>query len=202
LFIVVFYHIFVPNLRYDLNEENKLTLERFSKIVEKHQDLFEEITISAKTILLHEGETSQQIFFVKQGALRLWANHNGEDITFRFCFENEAASSFLGSELSIFTIESIENSTIIIVKIKDFMMLLDEMPEYKEEFINILIKRLNEYGKLFRSRITKKPEERYLELMKNNPEILLRVPQHYIATYLGITPVSLSRIRNRVTKMK
>jgi hypothetical protein len=64
----------------------------------------------------------------------------------------------------------------------------------------MLFKRLNEYGKLLLSRITKKPEERYLEMMKNNPEILLRVPLHYIATYLGITPVSLSRIRNRVIK--
>ena len=186
------------------NKGNKLSLEitRFSKTVEKYQHLFEEITIPPKTVLLHEGKISQQIFFVKKGALRLWANHQGEDITFRFCFENEAVSSFLGSEPSIFTIESIENSTIMIVKTKDFMMLLDEMPEYKDAFINILIQRLNDYGKLFLSRITKKPEERYLELMNNNPEILLRVPQHYIATYLGITPVSLSRIRNRVAKMK
>ena len=177
-------------------------ITRLSKIFETHRHLFEEITIPSKKVLLHEGEISQQIFFVKQGALRLWANHNGEDITFRFCFENEAASSFLGNEPSIFTIESIETSTIMVVKIKDFLMLLDEMPEYKDTLIKMLFKRLNEYGKLFLSRITKKPEERYLEMMKNNSEILLRVPQHYIATYLGITPVSLSRIRNRVTKMK
>jgi len=186
------------------NKHNVLSSEitRFSQIVEKYQHLFEEITISAKTILLHEGEISQRIFFVKQGALRLWANHNGVDTTFRFCFENEAASSFLGSEPSIFTIESIETSTIMVVKVKDFVLLLDENPEYKDILLNLLLRRLNDYGKLFLSRITKKPEERYLELMNNNPEILLRVPQHYIATYLGITPVSLSRIRNRVAKMK
>lgn len=188
----------------ELNGKNKLSFEiiRFSKIVEKHQHLFEEITIPPKTVLLHEGEISQQIFFVKQGALRLWTNHNGVDITFRFCFENEAASSFLGSEPSIFTIESIETSTVMAMKIRDFLMLLDEMPEHKDVFINLLIKRLNDYGKLFLLRITKNPEERYLDMMNNNPGILLRVPQHYIATYLGITPVSLSRIRNRVTKMK
>lgn len=184
--------------------ENKSSFEivQFSKIGEKYHHLFEEITIPPKTILLNEGEISQRIFIVKQGGLRLWANHNGEDITFRFCFENEVASSFLGNEPSMFTIESIEISTIMIVKIRDFMMLLDEIPEYKDALVNTLLKRLNDYGKLFLSRITKKPEERYLDMMNNNPEILLRVPQHYIATYLGITPVSLSRIRNRVTKMK
>jgi CRP-like cAMP-binding protein len=79
-------------------------------------------------------------------------------------------------------------------------MLLNKMPENKDTLIELLLRRLNDYGKLFLSRITKTPEERYLDMMKNNPEILLRVPQHYIATYLGITPVSLSRIRNRVAK--
>ena len=183
---------------------NQLSFEitQFKEILEKYQHLFEEITIPSKTILLHERETSQQIFFVKKGALRLWTNHNGVDTTFRFCFENEAASSFLGNEPSIFTIESIETTTIMTVKIKDFLTLLDEIPEYKDTLIKMLFKRLNDYGKLFLSRITKNPEERYLEIMNNNPEILLRVPQHYVATYLGITPVSLSRIRNRVAKMK
>jgi CRP-like cAMP-binding protein len=173
---------------------------QFKKKFEKYRHLFEEITVPRKTVLLREGEISQQIFFVKQGALRLWANNNGEDITFRFCFENTAVSSFLGNEPSIFTIESIETSTIMVVTTKDFMMILDEIPEYKDMFIGLLLKRLNDYAKLFLSRISKKPEERYIDLMKNNPEVLLRVPQHYIATYLGITPVSLSRIRNRVTK--
>jgi CRP-like cAMP-binding protein len=177
-------------------------IPQFKDILEKHQHLFDEITIPAKTILLREGETSQRIFFVKQGALRLWANNNGEDVTFRFCFENEAASSFLGNEPSIFTIESIEPSTLITMKITDFKMMMETIPECKDEFIKFLTKRVGDYGKLFLSRITKTPEERYKEMMKNNPEILMRVPQHYIATYLGITPVSLSRIRNRVAKMK
>jgi CRP-like cAMP-binding protein len=130
-------------------------IAQFKEKLEKYQHLFEEITIPPKTVLLREGETSQRIFFVKQGALRLWANNNGEDITFRFCFENEAASSFLGNEPSIFTIESIETSTIAALKINDYKMLLDEIPEYKDELIGLLIRRLNDYAKLFLSRIAK-----------------------------------------------
>jgi CRP-like cAMP-binding protein len=181
---------------------NKLSfaITQFKEIFEEYQHLFEEIIVPPKTVLLHEGETSQKIFFVKQGALRLWANNKGEDVTFRFCFENEAASSFLGNGPSIFTIESIETSTVIVMKLTDFKMIMETMPECKDEFIKFLTKRVGDYARLFLSRITKTPEERYLEMMKNNPEILLRVPQHYIATYLGITPVSLSRIRNRVMK--
>jgi CRP-like cAMP-binding protein len=183
---------------------NKLLfeLEQFMDKNEKYRGLLEEISIPAKTTLLREGEISKHIYFVKQGVLRLWANNNGEDITFRFCLEGEAVSSFLGNEPSMFTIESIESSTVILLAICDFEMLLQEMPEYKDKIIKLTIKRLTSYAQLFLSRIKNNPEERYLDLMKNNPEILLRVPQHYIATYLGITPVSLSRIRNRVMKIK
>jgi CRP-like cAMP-binding protein len=181
---------------------NTNKIVQFKEKLEKFQHLFEEITIPRKTVLLREGEVSKRIFFVKQGVLRLWVNHNGIDTTFRFCFENEAASSFFGNEPSIFAIESIEPSTIIVLKLKDFKMLIDEVPEYKDELLKLMTKRASDYAKLFLSRITKTPEERYIDLMKNNPEILLRVPQHYIATYLGITPVSLSRIRNRVTKIQ
>jgi CRP-like cAMP-binding protein len=111
-------------------------------------------------------------------------------------------SSFFGKEPSLFTIETIETSTLLVLKLEDFKKLLDITPEYKDMFIELLSRRVTDYGKLFLLRITKKPEERYLDLMKNNPEILMRVPQHYIATYLGITAVSLSRIRNRVSKMQ
>ena len=100
--------------------ENKTSFDvtKFKQKLENYQHLSEEITVPRKTVLLREGETSQQIFFVKQGALRLWANNNGEDITFRFCFENEAASSFLGNEPSIFTIETLEPSKRFIKMIK------------------------------------------------------------------------------------
>ena len=60
-----------------------------------------------------------------------------------------------------------------------------------------ILERLNFYQKLFLSRIKDKPQKRYAELIKTSPKILQRIPQHYIASYLGITPVSLSRIRKR-----
>lgn len=61
----------------------------------------------------------------------------------------------------------------------------------------VTFKRLVFYQNLFLSRIKDSPQKRYQELIKKHPKIIERVPQHYIASYLGITPVSLSRIRNR-----
>ena len=69
--------------------------------------------------------------------------------------------------------------------------------ELNDAINQLLCSRLYHYQKLFLSRIKNKPQLRYEELIKENPEIFKRVPHHYIASYLGITPVSLSRIRNK-----
>lgn len=61
-----------------------------------------------------------------------------------------------------------------------------------------VIDRFHSYQQLFLSRIRNTPQQRYEELLRTSPEIIRRVPQHYIASWLGITPVSLSRIRARL----
>jgi CRP-like cAMP-binding protein len=164
---------------------------------DRYQHLFQEIKVPSKTTLIKEGQVSENIYFVKEGCLRLWFNKDGKDITFQFFFENQVVSSLLGREPSLFTLESIEHSTIISFQIKYYKTLLEEIPELKNEFIEIILQRLDNYAKLFLSQIKDNPQERYAELVKKNPQLLQRIPQHYIASYLGITTVSLSRIRNR-----
>jgi CRP-like cAMP-binding protein len=159
--------------------------------------LLNEVTVPSKSILINEGEIIRHLYFVKKGCLRLWFNNQGNDVTYQFFFENQVVSGFVDEEKSMFTLESIEASTIVIIKKNDFENLLNEIPELKDEFLKYIMTRLAFYSKLFLSRIKDSPAKRYELLLKDNPEILRRVPQHYIATFLGITPVSLSRIRNR-----
>lgn len=165
-----------------------------------YSGFFSEIKVPPRTVLVNEGDNIKFIYFVKKGCLRLWFNSNGDDITYQFFFENQAVSGFIDAETSMFNLESIEPSVIIILKITDFEILLEEIPDLKDEFLEYVINRLGYYSRLFLSRIKDSPAERYNQLLKDNPEIPARVPQHYIATYLGITPVSLSRIRNRLKK--
>lgn len=66
--------------------------------------------------------------------------------------------------------------------------------------MSFAMERLSSYQKLFLSRIKDTPQERYEALLTDHPEIVSQIPQHYIASYLGITPVSLSRIRGRIGK--
>lgn len=134
------------------------------------------------------------------GCLREWFNKDGKDITFPFFFEGQPVASIdslMNQKPSLFTIESIEPTTILSIGKTDFEKLLIAYLEFKSGFHDFIFQRFRVYGELFLSRIKDTPQERYEELLTNNPEIIKRIPQHYIASFLGITPVSLSRIRNR-----
>lgn len=164
------------------------------------QDLLIERQIAAKTILLNEGEISTHAHLIKKGCLREWFNKDGKEITFQFFFEGQAVASidsFLNNQPSLYTIESIEPSIIYSISKDNFEKINQLLPDFKESFQKLMYQRFRNYANLFLSRIKDSPKERYEDLIKNNPQIIKRVPQHYIASYLGITPTSLSRIRNR-----
>ncbi len=166
------------------------------------QSLFEEKEIPSKTVLLREGEVSNTIFLIKKGCLREWFNKDGKDITFQFFFEGQPVASidsFMNKKPSLFSIESIKSSTIVSIERKYFENLLDTYSEFKNGFQDFIFERFRNYSQLFLSRIKDTPQERYDELIKKHPEIIKQVPQHYIASFLGVTPISLSRIRNRKT---
>lgn len=169
---------------------------------EIYKDCFKEISVNSKTILLKEGEIPKNIFFVKKGCLRLGFNKNGKDVTFQFFFENEPVASIeslkKGAPSHCF-IESIEPTELYVLKKKDFERIVAEVPQMKEAMFDLIYKRFSHYSRLFLSYIKNTPKERYIELLQTEPRLIQRVPQHYIASYLGITPVSLSRIRKKVS---
>ena len=167
----------------------------------KYRDLFERLEIPAKTTLLKEGEIARHTYFLEKGCCRIWFNNAGKDITLNFFFDGEGVSaieSFRTGTPSAYYLESLEPCVIHRISKKDFGYILDDSPYIKKVIEEVAFKTLFLYEKLFLSRIKDSAEVRYKELIKNRPEILKRVPQHYIATYLGVTPVSLSRIRNKI----
>jgi len=171
-----------------------------NKVPKEYLHLFSRQEISAKTVLLEEGNVATHMFYIEQGCLRLCFDDNGKDITFQFFFEDEyvaSIESFKANIPSLFTLESIEPCVLYSISRKNFQTMLDTSLAFREQFEEHIFHRLIFYQKLFLSRIKDSPEKRYIKLLENNPQLLQRVPQHYIASYLGITPVSLSRIRNR-----
>jgi len=161
---------------------------------------FKQIEVPARTILLHEGRVSKTMYFIQKGCLRTWVNNDGKEITTQFFFENDSVSSiesFRTNQPSLYSIESLEPCVLQTISQKDFKTILENAPGAKAVFEEHLFKRLLQGQKLFYSYLKNTPQQRYGELIENYPRIVQRVPQHYIASYLGITSVSLSRIRNR-----
>ena len=179
-------------------DKNKIS--RLPSELAEFAHLFARQEVAAKTILLREGEVSNKAYFIEKGCMRLWFNNNGKDVTFQFFFEGEAVSSvesFRTNRPSLYSIESIEPCTVLKISKNNFLNIIDNSPEIKKLVDEITFERLVFYQNLFLSRIKDSPQKRYKELIKSQPKIIQRIPQHYIASYLGITPVSLSRIRNR-----
>lgn len=164
------------------------------------QSLFKQVEIPAKTILLQEGKVSKKMYFIEKGCLRTWVNNDGKEITTQFFFEGDSVSSiesFRTNQPSLYSIETIEPCVLQTITQKEFQMVVEQSPEIKKRFEEHLFKRLFQTQQLFFSYLKNSPQQRYEDLITQYPHIVQRVPQHYIASYLGITSVSLSRIRNR-----
>ncbi len=171
-----------------------------SQINEKFKTISKKVDYPRKTFLVNEGDVCKHIFLIEKGCLRSWFNDDGDDITFQFFFEGNFVSSFesfKNTRPCLYNIETLTPAVLYVAQWEDFMKVLEREPETKEWMNDFLIQRLYHYQKLFISRITLSPQRRYEELIKHNSHLMGRVPQHYIASYLGITPVSLSRIKNK-----
>lgn len=167
---------------------------------DRYKYLFTRQETPSKTVLLKEGRIARTAYFIEKGCVRSWFNNEGKDITFQFFFEGQGVSSvesFMNNTPSLFSLETVEPCTLQHISKKNFQFILDTSPAFKKEFDRQIFRRLFFYQQLFLSRIKDSPQKRYEALLAEQPEILKRIPQHYIASYLGITPVSLSRIRNR-----
>ena len=170
----------------------------------EHSKFYHRLEVPARTVLIREGEIAKKIFLVEKGCIRAWVNNNGRDVTFQFFFENEAVSSSesLRKNIpSLFTIETIEPCILHWIHKKDWETVVEDvsrLPDIRDKAMNATFERQYQYMRQLISFIIDSPEQRYLNLLHENPHIIRRVPLQYIATYLGITPVSLSRIRKRV----
>ncbi len=156
--------------------------------------------IPARTLLLEEGAVSDAMYFIEEGCLRTWINNDGKDITTQFFFEGNRVSSiesFRTGQPSLYSIETIENCVLQSLSQQDFRTVIEQSPGLRQAFEDHLFRRLFQTQQFAYSYLKNNPKQRYEELLRRHPHIVRRVPQHYIASYLGITPVSLSRIRNR-----
>lgn len=174
----------------------------------EYANYFNRMEVPAKTMLLEEGEISKKLFIIEKGCIRVWFNNNGKDLTTQFFFENQSVASiesFMKKFPSQAAVETIEPSVLWWISKNDLDKILEEIkeiPELRDRLITMLFQRTFDYMKYFVSFIKDSPTQRYLNLIKERPQIVQRVPQHYIASYLGVTTVHLSRIKSKLLHSK
>lgn len=165
----------------------------------KYASLWKHEEVNARHLLLKEGEISRKLYVIEQGCIRNWFYHDGKEISFQFFFEGDVVysqESFRKNTPSPFSIEAIEPVTLRWLSQKDMKIIRKDLLLYNDMIEKVADKNAK-FMQHFFSYLKNTPQERYENLLNQNPEIILRIPLQHIASYLGITPVSLSRIRNR-----
>ncbi|WP_186755647.1 Crp/Fnr family transcriptional regulator [Echinicola salinicaeni] len=154
------------------------------------------------TVLLKEGQRSKNGYFVLQGCIRTFYNVEGEEKTTAFYTEMEGITPLcvLSKEPSEYYISCVEDCILIVSDPDMELEIFQSFPKF-ETLCRVLSEELLAKHQVdFDAFKVSSPEQRYLNLLENRPDLLQRVPQYQLASFLGIKPQSLSRLRARIHK--
>lgn len=157
-------------------------------------------SVKKGTILLEEGQKSNESYFVLKGCIRKYYIIEGEEITTAFYTEMEGLTPHcvVNNTSSEYYVSCIENSILIVSNDEMTEETNRKFPKF-ETLCRILSEDLLAKQQMdFDKFKTSSPEQRYVALLQNRPDLIQRVPQHQLASYLGIKPQSLSRLRSRI----
>lgn len=148
-----------------------------------------------------ENSICREIAFINKGCMRYYYNNDGEEVSIAFFVEREFVSafpSFLTGKQSLQIIDAIEDSELLVISEDRLKKMLQHYGPFEKAYRHMIENSLVDTQNRLAQYLLMNPEERYLHFMKHFPHLLNRIPQYYIASYLGITAVSLSRIRKRI----
>lgn len=159
-----------------------------------------------KHLLLQEGDPCKYTVFVEKGLLRSFTiDEKGSEHILQFSLEGWWAAdlySFLTGEASHQNIEALEDSELLLITEPSWDELLKEVPAFERYFRILIQNNLIATQKRLLDSFSETAEVKYQKLLVNFPNIVQRVPQHMIASYLGITRETLSRIRSQLLLKK
>ncbi len=167
--------------------------------------LFKEKTYKKGDFFLAEGQVCKQVGFVTKGLLRYYINHNGEDKTYDFAQENNFIcnyESFIPQIPSTKIIQALEDCEILQISHDDLQVFYKSIRQ-AERFGRIVIEQvfiqtLQDLSSFY----IDTPEYRYGKFINKHPDLQQRISQYHIASYVGVKPQSLSRIRKRLSNQK
>jgi len=186
--------------------ENKLFefLEQYMPLEQEEKQAIIDLALFRNykkgTVILREGHSARETYFVISGCLRTYYNIDGEEKTTAFYteFESVLMDSSTMDKPAPFSLACLEDSLLIVSNPSVGNLVFDKFPNF-EKLCRILTAQLLAKNQAsFDKFRTSTPEQRYLELLEKRPDLVQRVPQYQLASFLGIQPESLSRIRKRL----
>lgn len=190
---------------YDLILQN---ISKHIQLTEVETDYFTSVLqikrIRRKQYLIQEGNVSRYEAFVNKGCLRAYhVDEKGQEHIAQFAIEGWWIGdmySFLTSTPARLNVDALEDSELLCIDKPSLEELYLQVPKFERFFRIILQNAFIAHQQRIIANMSKTAEERYLEFIKHYPQLEQRVPQHQIASYLGITPESLSRIRKQLSE--
>lgn len=159
--------------------------------------------VDRNEILFSEGQICNHFYFVNKGCIRMYYVHpNGTEITRYFAFEKNfgtALASFITQKPSLEYIQAVEKSEVLSILRNDFYQILETIPLFERIYQRILERSHDINSQRIESLLGKNAKERYFALSEQNPIIIERISNKLVASYLGISPETLSRIKTQVS---
>jgi CRP-like cAMP-binding protein len=183
----------------------KLFLETSGMLLEEEKEVMSKMmqikAFKKGTVLLEEGQIANFSYYTLKGCLREYKIKDGEEKTIKFYTKGdtiESGFSHLMRKPSKYYVECITDVVLTVLSYENDVKFKNQFPRLALICRSKTEEEFDTFREAAAEYITSSPEERYLQLMKKRPDLFELVPQYQIASYVGVTPESLSRIRNRL----
>ncbi|BDS12947.1 Crp/Fnr family transcriptional regulator [Aureispira anguillae] len=172
-----------------------------SSIMGDFQAIVQQKSFPKHHILHREGTICNHLYIIEKGIARAYYYKDGKDITAHFAVENgsiTAIDSFIQRKRSRYNIELLEDSEVHLVAYQDIQLLLEQKPTY-EKYIRLFLEQIYvDLAERIEDLLFHTAKERYQQLLQKNPSLIQRVNLGHIASFIGISQETLSRIRTQV----